>query len=68
MMAAENNAVQSSAFVHGKLNITQLIEFLNNILMDNVKWQYLVGECKMDFPIATLNNNPGIRWKMLKLS
>ena len=21
--------------------------------MNNFKWQYLVGECKMDFPIAT---------------
>jgi hypothetical protein len=21
--------------------------------MNNLKWQYLVGECKIDFPIAT---------------
>ena len=38
---------------YGKWNITQLIDFLNNILMNNIKWQYLVGECKMDFPVAT---------------
>jgi hypothetical protein len=38
---------------YGKINIAQLIDFLNNILMNNFKWQYLVGECKMDFPIAT---------------
>jgi hypothetical protein len=34
--------------------MTQLIDFYNfNILMNDFKWQYLVGECKMDFPIAT---------------
>jgi hypothetical protein len=43
----------SKLLCYGKLNITQLINFLNKILLNNFKWQYLVGECKMDFPVAT---------------
>ena len=31
----------------------KLLTYLLIWLMNNIKWHYLVGECKMDFPIAT---------------